>query len=134
MSTHHHLGELYRHAHAAAVAEHAERRRLVLAHPDLAARLTQPPIGYREPAQWSGYIPPYMIEGPCHAGRNTWTRNLSPVRVHLVAITHEAMARTYGEEIGQAWLEETNTNAWADDWSPSDALRRAAGTLERSSR
>lgn len=128
------ITELYRQAHAAAEAEHAERRRLVLAYPDLAQRLTQPPIGYTDPRQWTGYIPPYMIEGPTQHGRNTWTRNLSPVRVHLVAITREATARTYGEPVAAAWLDETNENRWTGDWSPTDALHRAADILEKSTR
>jgi hypothetical protein len=125
--------ELYERKRAELAAEHAERLKLVLGFDELAARLTKPPIGYTSPRQWSGYIPPFMIEAPTAQGRNTWTRNPSPVRVHLVAIVREAYARTYTEEIAHAWLEEINTNAWTDDWSPTDAIARAARILENSS-
>lgn len=127
------LAQLYRETLANAEADHAERRKLVLEHDDLARRLTLPPLGYREARQWTGFIPPFMIEGPFDAAndRNTWIRNPSAQRVHLVAITHEAYARTYGEDIGHAWLAEINTNQWADDWSPHDAMAKAAKRLGR---
>ncbi len=35
-----------------------ERRRRVLAHPDLAQRLTARPLGFQRPEQWNGYVPP----------------------------------------------------------------------------
>lgn len=103
-----------------------ERRRLVLAIPDLAARLTRPPLPYSRPENWSGYLPPYMA-----VGRNGWIRNDSPQRIHLVAIVREAYARTCGEQVARAWLEEINTNTWTDGWSPHDALARAATVLDR---
>lgn len=127
------ITELHAEAAAAAAADHAERLKLVLSFDDLAARLTKPPIGYTSPRQWSGYIPPFMIEAPTAQGRNTWTRNPSPIRVHLVAICREAYARTYTEDVARAWLEETNTNHWTDDWSPTDAIAKAARILENSS-
>lgn len=131
-----HLTELYRETRAKAEADNAERRTLVLGYDDLAKRLTVQPINYATPQQWSGFIPPFMIEGRYDkdADRDSWTRNPSPVRVHLVALCHEAYARTYGEAIGNTWLEEINTNQWADDWSPHDALRRAANRLEHETR
>lgn len=30
----------------------------MLAHPDLAAELTRPPLNFARPGQWNGYIPP----------------------------------------------------------------------------
>lgn len=32
-------------------------RELVLRHPDVAKRLTDPPLSYQRPDQWTGYIP-----------------------------------------------------------------------------
>jgi len=37
------------------------RRAAVLSHPDLAARLTEPDIGYSKPSDWNGWIPPAFI-------------------------------------------------------------------------
>lgn len=53
------------------------RRDRVLAHPDLAAYLTRPPLSLPDPLLWSGYIPPAI-----------WREkhNDSPVRAQLVAI------------------------------------------------
>src|SRR5258707_14796957 len=36
----------------------ARRRALVLGYPDLAKRLTLPPVGYTRAEQWNGYLPP----------------------------------------------------------------------------
>ncbi len=36
----------------------AERRRRVLAYPDLAERLTKRPLGFARPELWTGYVPP----------------------------------------------------------------------------
>lgn len=38
------------------------RKALVMAYPDLVAKLTQPPIGFRRPEEWSGWIPPELDE------------------------------------------------------------------------
>lgn len=35
-------------------------RDLVLRHPEIARRLTEPPIGYARPEQWNGYVPPVL--------------------------------------------------------------------------
>ncbi len=43
---------------AEARAAAAERRRRVLAHPDLAQRLTQQPLNFSSPGRWTGYVPP----------------------------------------------------------------------------
>lgn len=64
--------------------EIAARRDRVLAHPDLAEKLTQRPIDYAKPEQWNGYIPP-----DSHDGRH----NRSPRREALPALVDEARAR-----------------------------------------
>lgn len=65
-------------------AECDARRARVLAHADLAARLTEPPLSYTQPQQWTGYVPP-----------RTWGErlNTSPQRAALVEICTEAMCR-----------------------------------------
>ena len=40
----------------------AERRARVLRYPDLAKKLTQPPVGYTQPEHWNGWIPPRIID------------------------------------------------------------------------
>lgn len=79
------------------------RRDRVLAYPDLALRLTQPPVGFAAPEDWTGWIPPQLLpEGVCgqecgryhrcdgiHAGR----RNDSYRRAALVDIAAEAWRR-----------------------------------------
>jgi len=76
--------ELLAAARAEAGAACRERRAAVLAHPDLAARLCQPPIGYARPDQWNGYIPPA-----------TWREqhNDSPRRAALEVLYLEALHR-----------------------------------------
>lgn len=66
------------------VTTNADRRRMVLAHSDLADRLLEHPLGYKLPSQWTGYIPPAMWQGQ---------PNRSPRREALVAIYEEACAR-----------------------------------------
>lgn len=36
----------------------ADNRRGVLGYPDLARKLTEPPIGFERPEQWNGFVPP----------------------------------------------------------------------------
>lgn len=79
------LGPYLRQATEAAHAENERRRRLVLRFPDLAVRLTQPPIGHATPEHWTGYIPP---ETTC-----TGAINDSPARPALLALVAEAEAR-----------------------------------------
>lgn len=103
-------------------------RELVLANEDLAARLTKRPLDFKQPEQWNGYIPPYMVPaGDKHV------RNDSPRRVHLVAIVREAIARKYGPEFARDWLKEINEDRWTGTWmpSPDEAMKRAASVLER---
>ncbi len=61
-----------------------EGRRLVLSHPDLAARLCEPALGYQRPEQWNGFVPPEIFNGE---------HNLSPRLEALAAIVAEAEAR-----------------------------------------
>lgn len=37
-----------------------QRRAAVLRHPELAAELTRPPLGFARPEHWNGYIPPAL--------------------------------------------------------------------------
>lgn len=67
-------------------ARNAHQRTAILAHPDLAKKLTEPPISLARPEQWSGYIPPAVT---C-----TNAINPSPVRAALWAIAAEAERRT----------------------------------------
>lgn len=60
-----------------------QRRTLVLSRPDLARRLTQPPLGYAQPEQWNGYLPPEHYNGVV---------NDSPRRAALVDIIAAAQA------------------------------------------
>lgn len=59
----------------------AARRARVLAHPDIARRLTDPPLCYRNPEAWNGHVPPATIEGPAGPVRNT-----SRMRLALISI------------------------------------------------
>lgn len=71
-------------ARAEAREQAAQRRARVLAHADLADRLTAPPLGYARPEQWNGYVPPA-----------TWqeARNGSARRAALVELCAEALRR-----------------------------------------
>lgn len=61
-----------------------KRRERVLAHEDLAERLTQRPLCFARPDQWNGYVPPYHWRE---------TPNTSPQRAALVDIAAEAYRR-----------------------------------------
>lgn len=77
-------------AAAAAHAQLAEQRRLILAYPDLAAGLCREPIGFKRPEQWTGYIPPtFDRERP----DGTVPQNDSPVRAALMALLEQAAER-----------------------------------------
>ena len=67
--------------------EIAANRDAVLAHPDLAARLTADPIGYKTPEQWNGFIPPDSFNGQ---------HNRSPRREALLELVAEARAAKEG--------------------------------------
>lgn len=89
----------------------------MLKHPDLAKRLTIPPLSYREPEQWNGYIPPRMT--PVSGGM---THNDSPRRVHLVALVRMAMEREYDATVAANWLKAINTDRWSGSWTPHAAI------------
>jgi len=59
-------------------------RDAVLSYPDLAKRLTEPPLDYAEPSQWNGFVPPEEFNGQ---------HNASPRRTALAEIVAEAHAR-----------------------------------------
>lgn len=51
---------LYEGQLAASKQQSVHQLELVLAHPDLAAKLTQPPIGYKHADDWNGWVPPEL--------------------------------------------------------------------------
>ncbi len=61
-----------------------QRAERVLAHPDIAAQLTRPPLSLPDPRMWSGYIPPSEWRGQL---------NDSPVRRQLIAICKQVAER-----------------------------------------
>lgn len=73
---------------AEAVDVLAERRERVLAHPDLAARLTERPLKFARPDVWNGFVPPKYV--PSRDGQRI---NDSPYRIALVDICAEAHRR-----------------------------------------
>jgi hypothetical protein len=99
---------LWRAAKAASKRDSETRRARVLAHDDLAQRLTAPPLRLSAPARWSGWIPPRTLAeescahcGPCGDRRcrdrpHRARVNDSPIRRQLVEIASEAMARESG--------------------------------------
>lgn len=66
------------------------RRARVLAHPDIAARLCDPPMRYPTPEMWTGYIP-----GPT---RGEDRPNYSPIRRQLLAIVQAVHEREQEQE------------------------------------
>ena len=93
------LIRLIKQARIAAHAENKRRRALVLRHPDLAARLCEPPIRHTTPEHWTGYIAP-AYDAETYGGGQPL--NTSPVRAALVAILAEAEQRAGAERKGQA--------------------------------
>lgn len=63
----------------------AQRRALVLRHPDLADKLTKAPINHSTPDKWNGYIPP--------ATDGAGAPNKAPCRPALLALVAEAERR-----------------------------------------
>jgi hypothetical protein len=100
--------QLWRKTKAVAKMESEARRARVLAAPDLARRLTLPPLRLSRPEHWNGWIPPRTLPEECCAhcgasgGRPCRDRphrsrvNDSPIRRQLVEIATEAMARESG--------------------------------------
>lgn len=77
-----------------------QRRARVLAHPDLAARLTQPPLSYKQPEQWSGYVPPEQYGG---------SHNDSQRRTALVEIMREVADRELAAAAARSEDDEPST-------------------------
>lgn len=67
-----------------AAARMKARKAAVLAHDDLARRLTEPPLNFAQPTQWNGGIPPETYGGE---------RNDSARRDALAELTAEAERR-----------------------------------------
>lgn len=65
-------------------------RRAVLAQPDLAGQLTEPPCKFASPGMWTGYIGPSHLEG--RYGETVV--NDSPYRAQLLALVAEAEQRS----------------------------------------
>lgn len=93
------LTRLIKQAQAAGRSENARRRALVLRHPDLAARLTEPPLRHTTPEHWTGYIPPAYDPETYGGGQPI---NTSPARAALVALLAEAEHRAATAQKGQA--------------------------------
>lgn len=87
---------------ARAKAENAERRRRVLAHADLAARLTLPPYRLRSPEMWTGFVPPRIWQGQM---------NPSPIRRQLIEIAAEAYRREAGQQVPPVDVVEQQAGA-----------------------
>lgn len=97
----------------AAREENAARRERVLRYPDLAARLTEPPLTFRQPEDWNGYVPPRTLAedtcewcpSPERVNRGEDCRNPqhlakvndSPRRAALIEICAEAFRREQEE-------------------------------------
>lgn len=84
------VGRFIKHQMAEARRAAAYRRGLVLRYPDLAERLTEPPVKLARPDVWTGYIPPAT---DCVGALNT-----TPCRPALLALVAEAERRASGGE------------------------------------
>lgn len=80
----------WRSAAQQAARDSAEQRRMILEFPDLAAKLCQPPLGYKQPEQWTGYIPPRW---DATSEDNVVKPNDSPRRAALLALLEQAAER-----------------------------------------
>lgn len=80
----------WRTAAKAAREERQENRRLILAYPDIAAKLCDPPLDYTQPDRWTGHIPPRYdaerIDG-------VTPLNTSPRRAALLELLEAAAER-----------------------------------------
>lgn len=81
---------LWREKYAAAHKENQARRARVLMHPDIAAKLCEPPLSFAKPEQWNGFVPPKYLPAD---ERGKVALNDSPRRAALVGIAAEAMRR-----------------------------------------
>jgi hypothetical protein len=69
----------------AAATRNTRRRATVLAHPDIAAKLTEPPMKFATPENWTGFVPPATLA--------SGAINTSPVRPALLDLLHQAETR-----------------------------------------
>ncbi len=92
------LGKFIKFHMAEAQRAAAHRRGLVLRYPDLAAKLTEPPIGFTRPEMWNGYIPPAT---DCMGAMNT-----ARCRPALLALVAEAERRLHQPRETAETLEE----------------------------
>lgn len=83
------IGRVVKHLARQAAEETAARRSRVLRYPDLAAKLTEPPLSYSKPEHWNGFVPPREYNGQINA---------SPRRKALVELCAEAMRREQAEQ------------------------------------
>ena len=82
------------HAARAAAKQTDDQHKLITRYRDIAAKLCDPPLNYKRPDQWHGYIPPaYDAE----RADGVTPLNTSPVRAALMALLEEAAERAYGE-------------------------------------
>lgn len=80
----------YRAAQLVAKAELSARRARVLQHEDLRKQLTEQPLNFTRPEQWSGYVPP---RGTYSDDQPLPQVNTSARRRALVEICAEALRR-----------------------------------------
>lgn len=73
----------------------ADRRRRVLARPDIAARLVTE-LGYSRPDVWNGWIPPLSLPDDSPSGDGFDKVNHSPRRKALMAIMADVAEREAG--------------------------------------
>lgn len=57
------LKDWFRMVRESALEERERVRKLVMRHPDLVARLGEPPMGLRVPSLWTGFVPPLEWNG-----------------------------------------------------------------------
>lgn len=77
-------------AFAAGIRQAKHRRARVLAHPDLAALLCEPPYSLPTPEMWNGYVAPAQIPMFRHP---EWKPNDSPIRKQVMEILFLVAAR-----------------------------------------
>lgn len=116
-------------------AKCAARRERVLAHPQIAARLTEKPLSYNRPDAWNGWIPPSLVE---EAGTGRMVINRSPRRRALIDI---CTAVLQAEDQEAAELAEQQARADTTPISPPlidnrgltylHTLLSKAGVIER---
>lgn len=75
-------------------ATNEQRRELVFRFPDIAAKLTEPPLELKNPQQWSGFIPGSFDP---EDARGIVRLNVGGIRHQLLAILSEAAHRADGE-------------------------------------